>query len=444
MVDLKRINAGNASLLRAAGSLLGTTVVTSGLGFVFWWVAARVLPGSAVGYGSSVVNAMTLVGTIGMLGLGTMLIGELESGRRANNGLVCAALITSGIVSFVGGVVVLAVLGAFAGPPFDHSGPLRIVLFGAGAALTAVCYVFDLALVGSSAGSVQLVRNAVFSMTKLALLPLLTPALNSGYGDVLLLAWIVGLAASLAMTAHRRARPFLTRPNWIEMRGKRHATAAHNAFNIAGQVPRLMLPIVATVAISGLAGAAFFVAWMIVGFLFVLPTQFSTALFAVGAGRLAELRPRLLLSLRISLAFGLVAVPALIVLAPTAMEIFGAQYAADATTPLRILALAYFPTIIKTHYVSVIRVQNRLLIGAVVASVGAGLELVCAWCGSTIGGLVGMSLGLCAGLLLEAAVMAPTVTRMLQGRQPPRHARRPATVSMTAAPDRRLADQGTT
>src|ERR1035438_10132630 len=74
-------------LLSNASSLLATTGVTSGLGFAFWTFAAKMFSQQAVGYGSAAVSAMTLLGTIGMFGLGTMLIGELPR-RRERGGLV--------------------------------------------------------------------------------------------------------------------------------------------------------------------------------------------------------------------------------------------------------------------------------------------------------------------------------------------------------------------
>jgi O-antigen/teichoic acid export membrane protein len=64
-------------LFTNAGSLMGTTVITSLVGFAYWWLAARTAPADAVGQASAAVSAMTLIGTIGMFGMGTMLISEL-------------------------------------------------------------------------------------------------------------------------------------------------------------------------------------------------------------------------------------------------------------------------------------------------------------------------------------------------------------------------------
>src|SRR5881275_3639940 len=67
----------NSIILVNAGSLVGTTAVTSVLGFVYWWLAARQFPPEAVGFASAAISAMMLLATICILGLGTLLVGEL-------------------------------------------------------------------------------------------------------------------------------------------------------------------------------------------------------------------------------------------------------------------------------------------------------------------------------------------------------------------------------
>jgi O-antigen/teichoic acid export membrane protein len=93
----------NHDILGNASSLLATTAVSSALGFGFWALAAHLFSQRAVGLGSAAVSAMTVLGTIGMLGLNTVLIGELPR-RRSRAGLISAALLASGFGSFVLGL----------------------------------------------------------------------------------------------------------------------------------------------------------------------------------------------------------------------------------------------------------------------------------------------------------------------------------------------------
>src|SRR5689334_24750825 len=64
-------------LLGGAGSLVTTTGLASAIGFAYWTLSGLRFSQEAVGYGAAAVSAMNLLGTGGMLGLGTVLIGEL-------------------------------------------------------------------------------------------------------------------------------------------------------------------------------------------------------------------------------------------------------------------------------------------------------------------------------------------------------------------------------
>ena len=405
----------HSGVLRTAASLLGTTIVTSGLGFVFWWTAARLLSPTAVGHGSAAVNVMTFVGTVGMLGLGTMLIGELRSGSTPQPGLVNASLIVTGLASALIALATILVMAAGGIRSFDVTSFLVIGLFTLGAALTGVAFVVDLALVGAGAGTLQLVRNAVFATVKWLLLYALLPAMPDSDGSGLLVAWVAGFAISVVVlvspSARRRFPGISARPDWAALRSLRGATLAHNAFNMAGQMPRLLLPVMATSLISPAAGAVFFIAWMIASFLYIVPTHLSTALFAIGAGRLEELAQKLRFSFRLSLVLGVVGGPALAVLAPVVLRVFGEAYSAEGAGPLRLLCLAYLPMVVKTHYVAVVRVQRNLVRGSVVALLGAVLELVGAAVGALVNGVSGLCIGVIIGLTVEAVIMLPTLLR---------------------------------
>ena len=90
-------------LLHNAGSLVATTLITSALGFAYWALAARLFSQEAVGYASAAVSAMTLLGTVGVLGLGTVLLGQLPR-RQERGGLVAAAVLAAAAGSAVLGL----------------------------------------------------------------------------------------------------------------------------------------------------------------------------------------------------------------------------------------------------------------------------------------------------------------------------------------------------
>src|SRR5947209_20134086 len=89
-------------MLINVGSLVGTTAVTSAIGFVYWWFAARHFPAETVGLASALVSAMMLLGNLCILGLGTLLIGELPRQRGREMSLISGALL---LVGGIGGCI---------------------------------------------------------------------------------------------------------------------------------------------------------------------------------------------------------------------------------------------------------------------------------------------------------------------------------------------------
>ena len=348
----------HSDLLHNAASLAATTGVTSLLGFAFWTFAARYFSQEAVGYGSAAISAMTLLGTIGMFGLGTVLIGELPQ-RRSRGGLVASALIVSSVGSLILGVGFVIAAPHFSNRFVEISGtPGRMLLFAVGVALTGATLVFDEATIGLLRGGLQLSRNLTFSIVKMAVLPAAALVLHDMFGVGIILAWVVGTAASIIPTAIQLrigGTNIMPRPDWGVMRGLGRTTMAHNWLNLAIGVPQTLIPVLVTVVVSPAANAAFYVAWMLSSFLFVVPTHLSTVLYAVASADPKVIAKKLRFVLRLSVYIG---VPAMVILwfaAGPALSIFGKQYAAEATVPFRLLILGYLPALPKTQYIAVCR-----------------------------------------------------------------------------------------
>src|SRR6266496_4784773 len=99
----------NSAIIVNAGSLVATTGVNSVLGFAYWWLAARKFLPEAVRLASAAITAMTLLGTLSVLGLGTLLIGELPRQPGKEGSLISAALIlVGGVGAGIGMVFAIA------------------------------------------------------------------------------------------------------------------------------------------------------------------------------------------------------------------------------------------------------------------------------------------------------------------------------------------------
>lgn len=421
----------NQDLLRNAGSLAATTGLTSVFGFAYWIFAARVFTQSAVGYGSAAVSAMTLLGTIGMFGLGTVLIGELPR-RTARGGLVSAALSASAIGSLVLGLGFALIALAFGNHFVEIDGtPGRIAIFAFGVALTGATLVFDEATIGMLRGGVQLTRNVALSVAKMAVLPICAVVLHDAFGVGILLAWIIGTVISLVpviIMFRRGGSKILHRPDWGLLKSLGKVAMAHNWLNLSITVPPKLIPVLVTIVVSPSANAAFYVAFMLASLLFMVPSHLSTVLFAIASATPEVIGEKLRFVLKLSLAIGLPVMLVLAVGSHLVLSVFGPDYAKTATVPLLLLLLQYIPALPKAQYIAVCRATGQVTKAAVLLSIQACAELTAVIVGGKIDGLIGLCTALLIVSVFEGLSTAPAVIRTAMGR-----GRLPSTTEATAA-----------
>ncbi|HTU75319.1 MAG TPA: lipopolysaccharide biosynthesis protein [Trebonia sp.] len=409
----------NQDLLRNAGSLLATTGVTSAFGFAFWIFAARVFTQQSVGFGSAAISMMSLLGTVGMFGLGTMLIGELPQ-RRARGGLVAAALGASAVGSLALGIG-FALVSLLFGKHFVQidGTATRIAIFSFGVALTGAVLVFDESTIGLLRGGVQLVRNTVFSIAKMAVLPLMAFLVHSAFGVGILFSWICGTVISLVpviILLKRGGSSILHRPDWATLRSLARVTMAHNWLNLSITAPPQVIPVLVTVVVSPSANAAYYVAFMIVSFLYMVPVHLATVLFAIASATPEAIAEKLRFVLRLSTIIGLVGMIVLGAGAHLILGIFGASYAREATVPMWLLLLGYLPTVPKSQYIAVCRATGQVSRASAILAVQSVVQLIAVVIGGKLDGLIGVCLGLLIVGVLECLMTAPTVFRAAAGR----------------------------
>ena len=395
--------------------MVGTTILTSILGFAYWWVAARQFSPETVGFASAAISAMLLLGNICILGLGTLLIGELPRQRGKEASLIIGALL---IVGGLGGGV--GVLFAFVAPAISPAFQILranlgdIALFAIGVALTAITLVLDQALIGLLRGDWQFWRNTLFAATKLVALFAVGVFLSHITGLTIYATWTAGNALSLAVFAGFvvlkggwSVSSYV--PEWVLLRRLRSAALQHHILNLMLQIPPFALPVLTTIILSARVNAWFSVSYMIAAFVSFLPGALATVLYAISSAQPTLLPHKARLTLGLSLVACLLANVVLLLGARQILDLFGHAYAEQASWSLRILGLVAFPVIIKNHYIAVHRVQGQLTQAMLPIAAGTFLEVGVSVLGAYLGGLIGLSLGLMIAVCIEAVYMSPTV-----------------------------------
>ncbi len=407
------------TVLANAGSILTTNAINMALGVPYWWIAARWFDPSAVGFASAVNAGMNLMGTLGMLGLGTLLIGELprrpaERERLLSTGLLVAA-VAGGLLGT--GFALMA--------PHVSSGlrslagsPATVALFALGAGLTSLALVLDQAVVGLLRSSLQVWRNSVFGISKL--LALVVAAAFAARGGLTIYAtWVFGLVVCLlALASQTGALHHACRPSMAAVRRLGWQALGHHVLNSALQINSLAMPLVVTAVLSTTVNAYYSIAGLISALVYVVPTALATVLFALGASDPAAIADRVRFTLVLSLALTALASLVLVFASVPILDVFGHGYARHAAVPLVVFALGAIPLSIREHFAAIQRLRGRPIGAAPYVLAGSALKLVLATKGATMDGLVGLSVGLLVASCGEALALARPVYLVAAGRAP--------------------------
>ena len=338
-----------SELFRVFASLVGSQVGAAVLGLVFWTIAARALTPEQVGVGAALVAAMNLLSTFGCLGVGTLLLERfkvvLVTDRRA--------LLSTGLsIAVMGGALVaagwlgLSALAHLSGALGDISLSTALLLVGA-TGIAAMCSTFDPAVIGMGASSVQLRRNLLASVLRIAVFAGAIE-LDMRSGQAILVSWTVGLVGSLLATPLRRhLSPRVQVPvkqRWHLVRNHWTAAIGHHGLTLAMVSSFLMLPVVVASIMPATQMAYFASARMLAETALLPPFILTIALFATadGAEGFRRTAPR---TLSVGIVFALSVIVAAALFGRVLLLLFGTTYSQE-SLPLLLLLLASGPALV--------------------------------------------------------------------------------------------------
>ncbi|MFE4228033.1 glycosyltransferase [Arthrobacter sp. NPDC056886] len=378
---------GNAAWLAAA------RIAPMVTGFLFWALAALVLPPEQLGLGSAVVSAALLTVQLGMLGVGpatlTLLPAENDGGRR----LIAASLLAVATFALLGAgllVIVTSWLGTGVGEAWI---PLVTVLFLSTSLLAASAYQLDYVGVAQERADRTLVRSLVQSLVQLAFL---AAAFAVGLRDlaVIVAAVAAGALASVLVGLRQLARAQVS-PDWKHGLRPRPALKLlkpglpNHVLMLADRAPGYLLPLIVAATLGPAPTAAWFVVWMMASAVFFVPQSAGFTLQTALAGKRA--RPGLLGSaLRASFLLTLVAGLILMLAGPLLLGFLGSQYA-SAWVLLPVLVPALLLSCVTQVYYGLCRAHGRLFESTVVATLAAILIVAPAAAVAQQYGLTGVS-----------------------------------------------------
>ncbi|WP_425474035.1 lipopolysaccharide biosynthesis protein [Streptomyces qinzhouensis] len=413
---------GGDSLFRNAYALMLSTAVSAALGLGFWLVAARYYSKEAVGEGSAAIAAMRLLASV----TATTMIGAVvryvpRAGRRTGP-LVWRMYVVSSVVVAVVSTGFLLTLPLW-GESYEPLGGLWPgVCFVLSCVGWALLTLQDGVLTGLRQAFWVPIGNAVFSIGKLLLLAAFASALPVlgifvSWGAAIALSTVpLGWLVFRKLIPRQAAADRDREPPRLREIGRFLAGDSFGAMFSLAMIN--LLPVMVAVRFDSTLNGYFYIAYTVGGTMEFMAINMASSLTAhashspetLAAGVRGALRRMALLLVPV--------VGVLVLFAPLILAPFGASYAENGTTVLRLLAAAALPRVAVELYIGVLRVQGRTGMLAVVQGLMCVMVLGSAAVLTGPAGIAGAGWAMLLSMLVMAVVVAPGLRGALAGKEP--------------------------
>jgi O-antigen/teichoic acid export membrane protein len=380
------VSALKTSLFKNSGFIMAATMVSGGLGFVYWTIIARVSNPRDVGIATAIVAAFTLTSLLASFGIAQLMVQVLPSihDDESWSAFVSVSLVTTTVFAACVGAIAGLLLPHLSPTLADLRHPEMFALFVIGASASTTAIGLDAVYVASRRSGKMLQRNLVFSLLKGLILIAAIPFLVIVDSTAIVASWDAGLVISLVLGTWYlipRVRPgahFTFRGGvWSVLRWWRSMTG-HQFANIGSILVPYVLPILVIIRTSARTNAYFYLTWSVGAIFFMVSPAISAALFAEGSHG-ESIVDNVKHSVRLIVAILGPAILVTCLFSYRILLIFGPKYADHGSTLLILLAFAAIPDAITNVAISVFRVENKLSSAAFLNLSMAGIAVGLSW-----------------------------------------------------------------
>ncbi len=358
-----RLRLGRTTpMLSGAYALIMSSGITSGLGILYWMLAARLYPTSEVGIASAMISTMVFASGVAQLGLYGGLGRFVPKAGVALGRLVGLAYLATAIMA----VLVCAAVWLSG----MRWGQLDLLADPASGVWLVVATVFWTIFVLQDAILAALrrvvwipIENGAFGIGKLILLILLA-GLATRWGIVV--SWTVAAVVVIVpmnLLIFRRWIPWQAARSGPGEPLRLRTVAAFVAGDYVGflllQSIIALLPLLVLATLGAEANAYFYLAWLMSYSLTLVAAGLATSLLVEGSREPDRLARSTMVVLR---HMAMILIPGIVlmwVLGPMVLEAISPQYSAGSTTLLRILSIAAIPAGISAVWLAIARVRQQ-------------------------------------------------------------------------------------
>jgi O-antigen/teichoic acid export membrane protein len=353
-------------LYRNAYAWLVSTGFSSGLGILYWVLAARLYSPSVVGFSAALVSSMIFIAGVSQVNLMSALVRFIPTAGRRTVRLAATSYAVSIVLALFTSAAFTALSNRITGLDFFKFDARLAVMFSMAAMAWSVFNLQDGVLTGLRASMWVPVDNIIYSVAKIILLIWLAQRMPA-WG--IFVSWIAPAAIMILpinLLIFRRLIPRHVQAAGLSAASFRmRQLIQYIASNYLGSLFSLtsgrLLPVL-VVAIAGATSAAYFyLAWTISNSLKVAAVQMATSLTVEGALDRATIALNGSKFLRLMIGLFVPMILILVVGAPLLLRLSGPSYAAEGAALLRLLSLSIIPSLVVSWYLSIARIRHQLL-----------------------------------------------------------------------------------
>ncbi len=370
-----------APLYRNGYALVLSSIGTSGLGVIYWILAAHYYTTEAVGLNSAVLSAVMLLANLAQLNLVNALNRFIPGAGRAAGRLIGSAYLISLMVALAASVVYVAGVNLWSPALAFLKRDLSLGLWFIVVTLAWCIFALqDSALTGLRQATWVPVENLLFAVTKIGLVVLLAASLPL-YG--ILASWTIPLVLTIPPINFLIFRYLL--PRHVRTTGRQAApirppeivqyVAGDYLSSLVWVATVNMMPLLVINQLGATANAYFYLSWTMAYTLYLVSRNMGMSLVAEAAADPTNLHFYAYRTFIQSCRLLLPVIGAMIVGAPLILRLFGSDYASASANLLRLLCLSALPNTVVAIYTSVARVQRRMRSIVMVYTALCGLVL---------------------------------------------------------------------
>ena len=329
------------TLFRNSIYLMLSTLISGGLGFIFWMICTHIFSPEQIGVGTALISAMALISTIGLLGFNSTFVRVLPNSTNRDNEISTGSLLVIAASAIMAIVYVLLIpyiapsLG-IARENFWYAAGFVIVV-----ALASINALTDSVFIAYRSAQYALITDAFITSGGKLLLPLVFVALGA-YG----VFFSAGLATSVGMVASVLYMIFVFgyKPRFkidIEtLKSVFNYSFTNYIANLLNMVPAIVLPIIILDHLGAPAEGYYYLAFMIINLIYAVANSIAQSLFAEGSYSDQVLRD---IFTRAGIILVAIMIPACIVLCifgPFVLGFFGKSYSDGGSEVIILLAIS--------------------------------------------------------------------------------------------------------